>query len=166
MTTNAAQHGPRCASGHVPAAEVLLHLDLAIEGMCRTLEDLGDELANRSPGIPGGNTAYAIVRHCAGVMEYWGGQVIADRPITRDRDAEFTSSGDVVGLVELIRGQRDTLATDLADFDGCAPPRGPLDDKSARAFARTQGGILMHIVEELVQHRGHVDITADIVRGA
>jgi hypothetical protein len=149
----------------VPKDVVLVHVGRALDGMTATLRDLGDELANMPSGLDGGNTAYQIVRHCCGVLEFWGGQVLADRPITRDRPAEFTSSGTVDELLVLLARQRALFATDLAGFDGMAPARGPLEERNMdRDEVRTQGGILMHVYEELAQHRGHLDITADIVR--
>lgn len=149
----------------VPLDVVLVHVDRALDGMTATLRELGDELVNAQTGLPGGNTAYQIVRHCCGVLEFWGGQVLADRPITRDRPAEFTSSGTVDEVLDLLKRQRALFATDLAGFDGSQPPRGPLEERNMdRDEVRTQGGILIHVYEELAQHRGHLDITADIVR--
>ncbi|KNX39212.1 hypothetical protein VV01_05070 [Luteipulveratus halotolerans] len=135
--------------------------------MAATLADLGDDLANRRPDLPGANSAYVIVTHCLGVMEFWGGHVIADRAITRDRDAEFVAHGPVADLISRVRVQRTRLDADLASYDGAAPPRGSLDGRRREGdeeFTRTQGGVLMHIYEELAQHRGHLDLTADLVR--
>lgn len=149
----------------VPVDVVMVHVDRALNGMTATLRDLGDDLVNIETGLPGGNTAYQIVRHCCGVLEFWGGQVLAGRPITRDRPAEFTSSGTVEELVALVEQQRAAFRADLGDFDGDSLPRGPLNERSMDLDeVRTQGGILMHVYEELAQHRGHLDITADIVR--
>src|SRR5579875_1374964 len=102
----------------VPLSVVLVHVDRALTGMTVTLRELGDELANADPGVPGANTAYQIVRHCCGVLEFWGGQVLANRPITRDRPAEFTSSGSVDELILLVQRQRDAFTEDLTGFDG------------------------------------------------
>lgn len=149
----------------VPLDVVLIHVDRALDGMTATLRELGDDLVNAETGLPGGNTAYQIVRHCCGVLEFWGGQVLADRPITRDRLAEFRSSGTVEELVEIVERQRVAFRSDLAGFDGTAVPRGQMNDRSMDPDeSRTQGGVLMHTYEELAQHRGHLDITADIVR--
>ncbi|WP_460599188.1 mycothiol transferase [Flexivirga lutea] len=150
----------------VPLDVVLVHVDRALDGMTATLRDLGDDLANAETGLPGGNTAYQIVRHCCGVLEFWGGQVLADRPITRDRPAEFTSSGTVEELIDLVTRQRASFGADLRGFDGDSLPRGPLEERNMdRDEVRTQGGVLLHVYEELAQHRGHLDLTADLVRG-
>lgn len=147
----------------VPVEVVMVHIDRALNGMAATLRELGDELVNAETGLPAGNTAYQIVRHCCGVLEFWGGQVLADRPITRDRPAEFTSSGTVDELVALVERQRAQFSSDLEGFDGSVAPRGRMGKMDADEDG-TQAGVLMHVYEELAQHHGHLDITADIVR--
>ncbi|REF31749.1 DUF664 domain-containing protein [Calidifontibacter indicus] len=148
--------------------DVLCHIDLALDGMCATLEGLGDDLVNVRPDLPGANSPYVLVRHCCGVMEHWGATELAGRTTGRDRDAEFTSSGTVADLVALVRSQRAQLHSDLAAFDGEASAlrAGERDGYTApeRAAVATKGGVLMHIYEELAQHRGHLDITADLLR--
>lgn len=147
-------------------ADVVVHVDRALRGMRRTLLELGDELAVERPDLTGANSPYVIVTHCLGVMEFWAGQVIADRPISRDRDAEFRATGTVSELLDRIAEQRERFETDLTGFDGAAAPPGPLDDRDREdlpEFTRTQGGVLLHVYEELAQHRGHLDLTADLL---
>ncbi|NYJ75338.1 DUF664 domain-containing protein [Allobranchiibius huperziae] len=151
------------AEGDLLAA-VLVHVDRALDGMLATVRRLGDERVNAPTGLPAGNTAFQLVRHCCGVLEFWGGRVLADRPIERDRAAEFESAGTVAELVELVGVHRDRFRADLADFDGPAHPVGPLRERDLdRDELRTQAGILLHVYEELAQHRGHLDLTADLV---
>ncbi|YAL84189.1 DUF664 domain-containing protein [Dermacoccaceae bacterium W4C1] len=147
--------------------DVLTHVDRALNGMLATLTELGDERVNLRPDLPGANSAFVIVTHCLGVMEFWAGQVIADRPIQRDRAAEFLATGTVAELLARMADQRARFADDLADFAWPAPPSGPLDERKRQNdadFIGTQGGVLLHIYEELAQHRGHLDLTADLVR--
>ena len=66
---------------------VASYVDRAVEAMADIVGDLGDDLANARPGLPGANSPYAILRHCLGVMEFWGGQVVAGRTVDRDREA-------------------------------------------------------------------------------
>lgn len=151
----------------IPLDDALKHIDLALDGMCATLDRLGDDLVNRRPDLPGANSPYVILRHCCGVMEYWGALALAGRSTDRDRDAEFASSGTVAELIDLVRRQRAQLDRDLAAFDGAAEPVAELcrDRYTPAQFAavRTQGGVLLHVYEELAQHRGHLDITADLL---
>lgn len=152
--------------GHDSFVDALVvHLDRALDGMLSTARQLGDELVNAPTGLPGGNTAYQLVCHCCGVLEFWGGRVIADRSIERDREAEFCARGTVAELEALVAGQRSKFALDTRQLDGAADPRGPLRERDLdRDELRTQAGILLHVYEELAQHGGHLDLTADIVR--
>src|SRR5215472_7239307 len=79
-------------------AAVVSYVDRAVDQMAVIVTELGDDLANRKPVLAGSNSPYAILRHCLGVMEFWGGQVVAGRVITRDRDAEFRARGPVTDL--------------------------------------------------------------------
>ncbi len=64
----------------VCASDYLWFCDLALGTMAGIVEELGDDLANDRPPFPGANSPYVILTHCLGVMEYWGGATIADRP--------------------------------------------------------------------------------------
>lgn len=152
----------------IPLDDVLRHVDLALDGMVETLESLGDDLVNERPDLPGANSPYVLVRHCCGVMEWWGATELAGRPTDRDRDAEFVSSGTVADLVALVRRQREQFGADVAGVDGSRPALGAHRrdgfTESERDAVATCGGVVMHVYEELAQHRGHLDITADLLR--
>ena len=83
--------------------DYLWFVDEALDGMVAIVTKLGDDKANRRPDIPGANSPYVILHHCLGVMEYWGGHVVAGRPTHRDRAAEFRASGPVDELVARAR---------------------------------------------------------------
>jgi hypothetical protein len=151
----------------ISADDFLWYVYEALNGMVDIVESLGDEGTNRRPDLPGANSAYAILCHCLGVMEYWGGQVVAGRTIERDRDAEFRATGSVADLVTRARKARAQLAEDMAGLDPSAAPRRPLapdDPDAGLPIARTQGGALIHIYEELAQHRGQMELTRDVIR--
>lgn len=146
------------------ADELLWFVDEALEGMIGVVEVLGDDLANRRLDVPGANSPYAVLTHCLGVMEFWGGHVVAGRAVVRDRDAEFTAAGPVAPLVARARAARAQLAQDLAGMDPDAPPRGALPDADrALPLGRTQRGALVHIFEELAQHRGQMETGRDVL---
>jgi hypothetical protein len=153
----------------ISAEDFLWFVDEALDGMVAIVGELGDEAANRRPDLPGANSPYAILYHCLGVMEFWGGQVVAGRTIQRDRAAEFRATGAVDDLVARARRARAQLAEDMAVLDAGAPPRRPLaadDPDHDLPIARTQGGALIHIYEELAQHRGQMELTRDVIRSA
>jgi hypothetical protein len=73
--------------------DYLWFVDAALEAMITIVVTLGDDDANARPDLPGANSPYVILTHCLGVMEDWGGRMVAGRAIIRDRPAEFTASG-------------------------------------------------------------------------
>jgi hypothetical protein len=145
--------------------DYLWYVDQALDGMVAIVTRLGNDRANRRPDIPGANSPYVILHHCIGVMDYWGGHVVAGRTIERDRDAEFQARGPVDDLVRRTRAAREQLVADLADLEPFAPPRGTVDDEddAASPIGRTQGGALVHLYEELAQHRGQMEGYRDIL---
>jgi len=150
----------------ISTEDFLWFVDEALDGMVAIVGELGDEAANRRPDLPGANSPYAILFHCLGVMEYWGGHVVAGRTIERDRDAEFRATGPVDDLVARARRARAQLVEDMAALDAGAPPRRPLgpdDPDRDLPIARTQGGALIHVYEELAQHRGQMELTRDVL---
>ena len=139
----------------------------ALDEMVAILRRLGDGMANLRPPLPGANSPFAIVTHCLGVMEFWACGTIAGRAIRRDRDAEFTATGAVEELVTRVARARQQLAADLVALDPLAPPRLPSQPRDAGLpFATTQGGVVLHILEELAQHLGHLELTRDLLVGS
>ena len=145
--------------------EFLYYVDDALDDMVRIISELGDDLANRRPDMPGANSPFAILTHCLGVMEYWGGAIVAGRSIVRDRSAEFRATGRVAELTDATERARQQLRADVAALEPFRPPRrDPHATDSTLPRARTQGGALLHIYEELAQHRGQMEITRDLLQ--
>lgn len=140
------------------------YVDRALDAMSGILRELGDDLANARPDLPGANSPYVILRHCLGVMAFWAGQVVAARDVQRDRDAEFRASGPVEGLIHAAQEAKGQFRADLAAADPSAPVRGGHPDKRPGdlEFA-SQGHALLHIMEELCQHLGQMELTRDIL---
>jgi len=149
----------------ISVEDYLFFVDEALDGMVAIVTELGDDLANRRPDLPGANSPYAVLTHCLGVMEYWAGHLVAGRSIERDRDAEFRAAGPVAELVERTRKARRQLESDIAELDPFAPPRRPPNPEDLDLpIGRTQGGALMHVYEELAQHRGQMEGCRDVLR--
>jgi hypothetical protein len=148
----------------ISTEDLLWYVDGALDGMVAIVEELGDERANLRPDVAGTNSPYVILTHCLGVMEWWGGHAIAGREVERDRDAEFVARGPVADLVARARRARVQLAEDLATLDPSAPPRGEVDgDDADSPVGRTQGGVAVHIFEELAQHHGQMQGCRDVL---
>ena len=153
-------------------ADFLWFVDQALDGMVAIVRQLGDDGANARPRragvtIAGANSPFVILTHCLGVMEYWGGSMIAGRPIERDRAAEFRAEGSVESLIERAAAARSRLAQDLATVEPEAAPRNPPHPNDAGLpYGTTQGGVLLHILEELQQHLGQMEVTRDVIIGS
>jgi hypothetical protein len=150
--------------GMISVEDYLFFVDEALDGMVRIVTELGDELANRRPDLPGANSPYAVLTHCLGVMGYWAGYIVAGRRIERDRGAEFRAAGSVADLVDQTRRARRQLQADITNLEASAPPRGnPASEDADLPLARTQGGALIHVYEELAQHRGQMEGCRDVL---
>jgi hypothetical protein len=146
----------------VAPADYLWFADLALRDMARIVADLGDERANRRLPFPGANSPYVILTHCLGVVEYWAGATVAGRSIERDRAAEFTASGPVAPLLTRAEKARARLAADVAGLGAWdAPHNVHRDPDDPVPYSETKGAVLLHILEELFQHLGQMEITRD-----
>lgn len=145
------------------------YVDTALAKLLTRADELaeagGDELLCRRPEVEGANSVFALIIHCCGVMERWGGETIAGRTINRDRAAEFTATGTLTQLEERVAAQRRRWVEDLAGFDPEDLPRGPAGRFDDDPETITQGFVALHVIEELYQHLGHVDLTVDLVLG-
>jgi Protein of unknown function (DUF664) len=129
---------------------------------------LGDDLANRRPALPGMNSPYAILRHCLGVMDFWGGEVVAGREVIRDRAAEFRSRGPVADLAAAARKALDQFHADAATAEFAGPPRGGAGHHKhpGELEFTSQGHALLHVLEEVTQHLGQLELTRDMLHAA
>jgi uncharacterized damage-inducible protein DinB len=146
-------------------AEFLWFVDDCLDDMTTIVESLGDDLANRRPPLPDANAPYAILTHCLGVLEFWGGLMVAGREIHRDREAEFRATGPVTGLRQHVRQARERFVADLEALEPRDAPAGPVPEKDrGTPFGTSQAGVLMHVFHELAQHRGQLELTRDLLR--
>jgi hypothetical protein len=143
--------------------DFLWYVDTALDQMTAIVLQLGDETASRRPALAGANSPYAILTHCLGVMEFWGGETVAGRTIERDREAEFRAEGRVADLCARTSVARRQLDDDLADFDSLAPPKTVAPGDEDEPVGRTQGGVLVHVIEELFQHLGQMELSRDVL---
>lgn len=139
----------------------------SLSSMTEILRELGDELANTKPDLPGANSPYAIVFHCVAVIEYWAGSVIAGLKIPRDRAAEFTATGRVDDVITRL----DDVRAHLPEWVDVALREG-IRDRTVMGTTRpelataTPEWVLTHLVRELAQHLGQLELTRDVLRQA
>lgn len=149
----------------IDTSAYLHFVDDALDGLAEILRELGDEHAGRRLDTPGANTPFAVVTHCLGVMEFWGGHVVHGRTSERDRDAEFRAAGEVADLQQRLEQARRQLHDDVTSAELDQPPLAPPGDlePDAEFLARTQGAVFLHVYEELAQHRGQLEVTRDVL---
>jgi hypothetical protein len=146
------------------ADEYLYFLARAFDGMLDALGELDEGTINTRPPLPEANSPYAIVHHCVEMSDYWIGHVVAGRPTSRNRDTEFDATGSLDDLRGRVRDVQRRLHDDLAgiDLQGC--PKNPPDPGNKGPERRlTCTGVLLHVLEELAQHHGHVQLSRDLL---
>jgi hypothetical protein len=142
----------------------LPYMNVALDGMLRCVEQLGDQRVNLKPDLEGANSPYVLLHHCVQLSHWWVGAMCADRDMIRDRDSEFVATGTVADLREAVVDLKTRLAEDVPGMDAAAPMCRPdLLPEGARARGWTKGECLVHAYEELAQHHGHMEITRDVL---
>ncbi|MFK0119522.1 DinB family protein [Streptomyces sp. NPDC090994] len=148
--------------------EYLYFLHRAFDGLLGALEELerlGDDLGNTAPPLPGANSPYAIAHHCVAVADYWLGHVVAGRRVDRDRPSEFTARGNARQLRKEVDALFVRLDADLREALPSQPPRNvPPADFEGPERPLSVRGVQLHVLEELAQHHGQVEITRDLLR--
>jgi uncharacterized damage-inducible protein DinB len=139
----------------------------AFTQMLDVADRLGDERVNDRPHGSETNAVAALVIHCCAVTEFWIGHVALGRPSHRNREEEFSSTATVAELHAMVGATLAQLGEDLAAIDdGRTQP-----DRTGRQFLEggdeSDGAIVLHVLEELYQHLGHIELAADalMIRG-
>lgn len=132
--------------------------------MLDVADRLGDGRVNDRPLGADTNAVAALVIHCCAVTEFWIGHVALGRPTTRDRESEFSSTATVAELHTLVASTLAQVNEDLTAIDeGRTQP-----DRTGRQFLeggdQSDGAIVLHVLEELYQHLGHVELAADALK--
>ena len=126
-------------------------------------ERLGDGLVNEQPVGPATNSVAVLITHCCGVTGFWLGHVVLGDDTDRDRDAEFVASATVAELRALIDATVASASEHLRRIDaGESTPDSPMRNK-LDVDDPSDTSIVVHVIEELYQHLGHMDLTADVL---
>ena len=148
--------------------EYLACADRGPRRLRRDRDQLGDDLVNaRLDGIPGSNSAFALVAHIwddGGLGAH--GQPRhprAARPgrrVHRQRDGRRGARPAGAHPGAAARGRSSGIPREL--------PADPAHEKDGTLSCATQGAVLLHVYEELAQHLGQLEVTRDVLlaRGA
>lgn len=140
-----------------------LYVRHAFRGIEAVLDRLDDETVNQRPDGWGTNSVAGLVVHCCELTPSWFAMPGLGRDSVRDRDAEFQTVATIAELRRRIADAVEQTAALIREFDA-----GPTAaDHEMRAFMpgedRTDGALVLHVLEELYQHLGHMEVTADAV---
>jgi uncharacterized damage-inducible protein DinB len=138
-----------------------LYVRHAFEQVLGVADRLGDDRVNERPLGPDTNAVAALVVHCCAVTEFWIGHVALGRPTSRDRESEFSTTATVSELHAIVARTLAQVAEDLTAID-----EGRVQaDRTGRQFLEggdeSDGAIVLHVLEEIYQHLGHMELAAD-----
>ncbi|MCH7790565.1 MAG: DUF664 domain-containing protein [Acidobacteria bacterium] len=144
------------------ADELEAYIAHALDAMTHKATALGDRVSER-PSLDGANSVYALTVHCMEVTRFWLDHVVCANPSERDRDAEFAATGTVSDLeAQVVQFKSELPAMVRAACAVDAPLNAEWRDFGWWPF--TTVGVSLHVIEELYQHLGHVDITVDLLQ--
>lgn len=140
---------------------IALYIRHAFGGMERVLDRLDDRTVNERPAGWGTNSVAGLIVHGCELSPSWFAAPGLGRESTRDRDAEFTTTATIAELRARIATAVESTCALLEEF--VVGPTTP--DHEFRAFMpgtdHSDGALVLHVLEELFQHLGHMEVTAD-----
>ena len=131
----------------------------AFAAMRTVVDRVEDDALNERPFGDDTNSIAALVVHSTAVSDYWMGHIALGRPSDRERDSEFGARADRAELHRLLDQATVQFDADIAEL----AERGG-EPHELRAFLDADQGdlsLVIHVLEELYQHLGHMDVTAD-----
>jgi uncharacterized damage-inducible protein DinB len=144
---------------------IRLYVHHAFAGIERVLDRLDDDLVNERPPGWGTNSVAGLAVHCCELTPSWFALPGLGRPSERDRDAEFETRATIAELRERIASSRTQTDALIDDFVSGPTAR----DHALRAFMpgddRSDAALVLHVLEELFQHLGHMEVLADALTG-
>jgi hypothetical protein len=144
---------------HIDATVITAYLDQAFDGMRAVMARVDDDERNTRPFGDGTNSMTALVMHCTELCEFWLGHVGLAEPTERQRDREFSYEADGAEMAERISRAQTAARAHVARLVGGEGQPSPIRD--TLIGAPTDFSIVLHVLEELYQHLGHMEITAD-----
>lgn len=146
-------------------ATIRHYLDHVFGGIGRVLDRLDDDTINRRPDGWGTNSVAGLVVHCCELAPSWFETPGLGRDSVRDREAEFEASATIDELRARIDATVDHCHGLVDEF--AAGPTAT--DHEFRAFLpggdHSDAALVLHVFEELFQHLGHMEVTADALVG-
>lgn len=140
----------------------LKYILLAQNGILRELEAVSPEALNWPLGVPETNTLYASAFHAASGTDYWVTVYVGGGAQPRNREAEFTTQGDLRSIQARWQQTADNAQTVLqrlapADYEAMRQVRL---GNTPQSF--TVRECLLHVVEHVNLHVGHIQLARQL----
>jgi uncharacterized damage-inducible protein DinB len=132
------------------------------------LKSLSDEQLNKRPDVAGANSGYVIATHVIGNARAWVLGIACGQPLSRDRLAEFASSGTYEALGAAACALSGEIDAALAGLDPSTldkrfiPPGELWGEGEPEEISRREA--LAHVLEHASMHLGQIHLTRDLVR--
>jgi hypothetical protein len=135
--------------------------DYEIDRLLRTVAGLDEAALNWKPPAPGANSILVLVTHALGSAEHHVVGQSAGKPVVRDRDAEFATTGSGERLAARAAEVRSRIADALASLEG------KLDDEREPPFREWPGRAtvrdrLVNSIAHTAEHVGHAQLARDL----
>lgn len=150
----------------ITVSDYVLFCNRTLDGMDQVVAQLDHQQLNTKPDLPGANTVFQLVFHSTAACSYWVDHIVCGSSTDRDRDAEFESTGtsedanDYTDRLRKLLAERSEKLESINELANVPSTQTPLGQPW------TVGAALIHAYEELAQHLGHAEITADLVKTA
>lgn len=131
------------------------------------LDGLSEQQLNQRPDVPGANSGYVIATHVLGNVRAWTLGIACGQPLSRDRPAEFASSGTYEALGKAASALSGDISEALAELDPSTlddrfVPRQELwGEGEPNEISRREA--LAHVLEHASMHLGQIHVTRDLV---
>ena len=131
------------------------------------LKGLSHDQLNQRPGVPGANSGYVIATHVLGNVRAWILGIACGQPLSRDRPAEFASSGPYGALAKVASALLDEINEALAALDPSTlndrfvPAQELWGEGQPHEISRREA--LAHVLEHAAMHLGQIHVTRDFV---
>lgn len=115
----------------------------------------------RGEGELATNSLAVIVTHLAGSERYWMKEIIGGQPIQRNREAEFVTQGLTVSQ---LTSRLDAAAKSAGEILSSLKESQLEEGRKYRDRPVTIRWSILHVIEHLSQHIGHMQLTRQLWR--
>ncbi len=126
--------------------------------LLQTLDGLSADALNWRPLPDDANSLYALAFHSLGAERRWIHEVVGQRKIDRDREAEFRARGDDVpalrSLYDAVTRESEEILARLVEAD--------LETVRPEPQPHTVRWCILHVVEHYNEHLGQMRLTRQL----